>query len=332
MANKIDEWRARIAAREADPKIAEWRMRQKVRLEEANRNLNEQWIRTDGSGEVLENNNLDTAEVSICFRNVKQCLLACIEEADYVFGCVAWLTDLDVLDALAQKRGVSIVVQKEDFLRPDILCGLCGDPRCPFPNPGSRQRARCGESRNRFAGQSSWRKTLSDAYKKLRGLNRCDFGRGSLIRTLSTGQLYSDDQIEAVRCLGVPNRGPSSPRMHHKFAVFAKRFFGPSAPEPLPFEGPLLVQEKGLFAGSDGWRDHFHWSDEDGSEEWIAAAVWTGSFNWTKGATNSFENAVLLKKPEIADAYYKEFQQMLALSEPLDWNSEYVEPEWRIGT
>ncbi|HEY6900413.1 MAG TPA: hypothetical protein VI233_07215, partial [Puia sp.] len=37
-----------------------------------------------------------------------------------IVGCVAWLTSLPILDALAQCKNVQILVQKEDFLRPDI--------------------------------------------------------------------------------------------------------------------------------------------------------------------------------------------------------------------
>lgn len=55
------------------------------------------------------------------FRNLKEELIACIKNADFVFGCVAWLTDFDVLAALAEKQGVNIAVQKEDFLRPDTV-------------------------------------------------------------------------------------------------------------------------------------------------------------------------------------------------------------------
>lgn len=34
----------------------------------------------------------------------------------------------------------------------------------------------------------------------------------------------------------------------------------------------------------------------------------------------------------ILEAYYKEFQQIYALSEPLDWETEWAAPELRIGT
>ncbi len=60
--------------------------------------------------------------------------------------------------------------------------------------------------------------------------------------------------------------------------------------------------------------------------------VWTGSFNLTQNAVASFENAVIISNPRIVQAYTVEFEQLFALSEPLDWTTEYVEPEYRIGT
>ena len=46
-------------------------------------------------------------------------------------------------------------------------------------------------------------------------------------------------------------------------------------------------------------------------------------------------NKELLAGPDlwrIVQAYYQEWGQVFALSEPLDWESEWVEPEYRIGT
>lgn len=59
------------------------------------------------------------AHATVFFRDLKTRLIEQINRADYVFGCVAWLTDHDILTALGKKRGVQLLVQKEDFLRPD---------------------------------------------------------------------------------------------------------------------------------------------------------------------------------------------------------------------
>lgn len=46
-------------------------------------------------------------------KELKQHLLGYIDKASYCIGCVAWCTDLDILDHLAAKKGVQIVVQND---------------------------------------------------------------------------------------------------------------------------------------------------------------------------------------------------------------------------
>ncbi len=113
--------------------------------------------------------------------------------------------------------------------------------------------------------------------------------------------IASDPSIEAVRCVGNHNRDkkPAFPRMHNKFLVFAKVSPG---------------------------------SDEHESETIEPYAVWTGSFNFTKNATKSLENALYITEPSIVKAFFDEYGQIAAVSEPLDWTSDWAEPEWRIGT
>lgn len=112
-------------------------------------------------------------------------------------------------------------------------------------------------------------------------------------------------ESEAVRCVGNYNRNKDSafPRSHHKFLVF-------------------LEPRNDLYKNEDCYENDIY----------RATAVWTGSFNFTKNAGQSLENALYIESYEIADAYYREWAQVMALSEPLDWESDWVAPEWRIGT
>ena len=45
-----------------------------------------------------------------------------------------------------------------------------------------------------------------------------------------------------------------------------------------------------------------------------------------------YQNAVLIDSAEVADAYAREFAQILTFSEPLDWTSDWVAPGYRIGS
>ena len=87
-------------------------------------NLNELTIEdADGPmGACAEqvDNSCSTDEVNVYFKDIKQKLINHINEADVILGCVAWLTDFDILDALA-KKNTQILIQKEDFCRPDRI-------------------------------------------------------------------------------------------------------------------------------------------------------------------------------------------------------------------
>lgn len=53
----------------------------------------------------------------VYFNDIASVLVAHILEAEYVYGCVAWLSHVDVLTALKQKKSL-IVVQQEDWKSP----------------------------------------------------------------------------------------------------------------------------------------------------------------------------------------------------------------------
>jgi len=232
-------------------------------------NLNNFQLNNDGNFDTkLTDNSIETTVgISVYFRDIERKLLKYIGSADAVFGAVAWLTNDAILDALAQLSNVSIIVQKEDFLRPDI------------------------------EASKNWK---NDLRKKYAGL-RCNLLRYSFKNILSSMSLGGDPSIDAVRCVGNHNRDkkPAFPRMHNKFIIFAK---------VLPS------------------------SEEYDLETIQPYAVWTGSFNFTKNATDSLENALYITEPSIVNAFFDEYGQIAAMSEPLDWTSDWTEPEWRIGT
>ncbi len=216
--------------------------------------------------------------VEVVFRNIEQRLVEEIRGAQLVVGCVAWLTSGPILDALAEVGGVAIVVQKEDFLRPDL-----GVP-----------------------GREDWKRWLRGKYDRLpEGPHRYDY-EGTVLSSMS---VLGDPTLASVRCLGNHNadRRPAMPRAHHKFLIFCDYVQGRVGQRPgggQSFEAGRVVPRK----------------------------VWTGSYNLSKNAGRSLENAVLLTDERCVSAYYVEWGQLTGLSEPLDWTSEYVQPDLRIGT
>ncbi len=212
----------------------------------------------------------------VFFKDLEDHLIRFIQEADVVIGCVAWVTSGPILKALSKKKGVSIIVQKEDFLRPDL----------PF--------------------HDDWKRRLRQLYNNLPYcLNSRDLP--------GLNSLYGRT-IEPVRCVGDANMDklPACPRSHHKFVLFCKAAEHcqcNECQEQLNFDKEYLNEEP---------RDdmmHIH-----------PYAVWTGSFNFTKNAVMSFENAVVLYDPNIVHAYYREYGQIAFLSESLDWTKSWMSP------
>ena len=74
----------------------------------------------NGSTPLRDYRTSSTAQTTVLFRNLEPEAISRIRSADFVVGCVAWLTHPKIMEALTVPRfGASIVVQKEDFLRPD---------------------------------------------------------------------------------------------------------------------------------------------------------------------------------------------------------------------
>ena len=74
--------------------------------------------------------------------------------------------------------------------------------------------------------------------------------------------------------------------------------------------------------------------DEDppGEIYWEPVLVWTGSYNPSRLAPRSRENAVIIRDPDIAGAYQQEWCQIMSLSEAIDSRVDQINPEWGLGT
>jgi len=258
--------------RTPDTKIKKTNTKKK---ENINLNLLEIEIAANEDDVQLDDNDMtkNNATVSVYFRDMENTLIRHIKDADVIIGCVAWLTNTKILKALKKvKHGVSIIVQKEDFLRPD--CVKIGN--------------------------------LNKLYNDINGLKWHCAGREVDIDCKPDISRYSmcsleDNFTAPIRCLGNHNKDkhPAFPRMHNKFIVFCK-----------------ITNEKTI----------------DDLKKVRPYAVWTGSFNLTHNSSNSLENAVYIEDHDIALKYTNEWAHLLCLSEPLDWESEWCAPQFRIGT
>lgn len=163
-----------------------------------NKNLNE-WFPEEG-GDVEHyfedyatfsgDNSFNKGPMTCVFRNLEEHLVGCIKKADAVVGCVAWLTHPKILDALATIP-VNILVQKEDFLRPDL-------------------------DKN-----DSYKQALRRKYDALRPFRWQGWSCDGMLPYNVCGTVDEDP----VRCVGNWNKdkNPAFPRMHNKFLVFLRK-------------------------------------------------------------------------------------------------------------
>lgn len=213
--------------------------------------------------------------IELITRDLEKRLIEIIDEyKDYtIFGCVAWLTSIPILEALQKVKNVQIIIQKEDFLRPDIY---------------------------QSNGNNKWKYELKKQYNLLNN----NLHRYELKKPINILSWASSVELDPVRCVGNYNSNKSSafPRSHHKFIVICE---------------------------TNGYND-------EGKLLYHPIAAWTGSFNFTKNASYSFENAIFMvdKSGEnpILNGLLGEHHQIFGLSEPLNWEYEWSFPEFRIGT
>lgn len=245
-------------------------------------NLNR--LSIEGSDGPINHNTLEKNVVfnkaEVYFRDVETALIQKINENSngFIFGSVAWLTSESIINALSQCSNTQVLIQKEDFLRPDYGDNL-------------KEKVR--------------RQKYRDLYSRLKFTH----DKFDCIAPICNLSVCGDPTIEPVRCVGNFNsdQKKAMPRAHNKFLVFCEQ-----------------IQESTDF------------TRERNEPIYKPTAIWTGSFNFTNNAGKSFENGIYLEDKSgdnsIINAYLKEHHQIFALSEPLDWEHDWTEPEYRIGT
>lgn len=185
-------------------------------------NLNS--IPINGNPQVDHSQTSTSTGTCAYFKNLDAHLINHIKKAPAVVGCVAWLAHEKILAALADCVAVSLIVQKEENLRPD------------------------------YAVTRDYVRRMQDAYSKLHGrLWRYD----ETIGYPYMKAIYRRDAaIEAVRCTGyappsLDAVNKTRPNMHHKFLVFCKyeteKFMGYGGD---PYEAVNGITPYGVWTGS----------------------------------------------------------------------------------
>lgn len=158
---------------------------------------NDRDVPFDDSWSRRRGKSFQEAEVRPVFRDIESALVEEIQKSTYVVGCVAWLTNPAILEALTQTSGCQFVVQAEDWLRPDS---------------DDYSLAKQRRLIERLPPMTNYALPMIP--------NVC-----------------SQFDIDPLRISGVPkNATRNQPRMHHKFAIFGKRPVDPDRAYRVDFD------------------------------------------------------------------------------------------------
>ena len=129
----------------------------------------------------------DNKDIEVYFKNIENIICEKIKKHKYIVGCVAWLTNKKILKELSKKdKEVLIIVQDEDFLRPDTYFD------------GNKEK---------------FKKTILEYYNKIKRNKTTTLG------DLGISYMFHPDC--GIRRCGFINKDklPAFPRMHNKFIV-----------------------------------------------------------------------------------------------------------------
>lgn len=209
-----------------------------------------------------------------------------------VVGCVAWLSNKDILAALQHCARVLLIVNREDY-------------RVNYGRGG-----------------------MLEAYKKLpkfdMPLSIAFSHLDSVLNVLETNRVGGKSKYSSVRAFGNPGfakgRGGSSGGLEHcKYLVFFKSACYKRHDSSKPW-----VHEIDAEAGTNA--DDYEYQYKE-----VPCAVWTGSMNMTKASETNHENAVFIEDSHIATGFFHDFSNTFMVSTPVSTSgttkgtpSEYV--------
>lgn len=322
------------------------------------KNLNENIIKS-GNIEWKRLTSFQHENITVYFYDLEEALVKYISESKICVGCVAWLSNERILKSLSNCSLVSIIIQKEDFLRPD----------------------KTGVQLNWRVKQDPWKTKLRKLYDSLpKGISLEQFNddededkkfwdtydpnedvileyhenmhfvlKGFKNKSIPDYMLPGDD--ENYKILSIDEALKRRDEFYEKYNNISKNYVVSDAEylrhmrketqiEPIKISYQTDWKTEAIRCLGDINKDnrpafprmhHKFLIFFDRECIYDPSAVWTGSFNFTSNATKSLENGVYIKDAIIAKAFWYEWVFNFLRSEALDWNADY-DPELRLGS
>lgn len=145
-----------------------------------------------------------------------------------------------------------------------------------------------------------YNKTILSLYNNLNMFGSRSRGFIYTLKDSPITRMNDTNKDYPVSCIGTPIK-EDGPKMHHKFMISCNY-------------DPVRVDE---FVSGNAPSD-LYCKDEQESFDYYCLKpmkVWTGSYNFSKMANRSLENAIIINDENIADSYLREWSQIYPLSE-----------------
>lgn len=190
------------------------------------------------------------------FDKLEEHLVGYIEKSSYVIGCVAWLTNKNIIEALENIKGIKIIVNKEEFLNSEM-------------DLSQRFFYKC--LRGKYDGMNDMFDMQCECC--CRNIKNCiNFSKlfGDIVKT------NNDDKNGAILTCGIVN---NFSKMHHKFLIFFND----------------KIEPTGLWTGSYNLSNNSNYSLENALyitqqniiieyiKEFLAIYPFSEPYNWKSG-------------------------------------------------
>ena len=198
------------------------------------------------------------------FEKLEEHLIGYIEKSPYVIGCVAWLTNKNIIEALENIKGVKIIINKEEYLNSNMKIGRKFYYKC--------LRGRYNEVTDLFnINCECCKKFVRDCpnFNKI-------FSPIFIDKKLSENLSDDIEKNGAIITCGIVN---NFSKMHHKFLIFFNNKFEPTG----VWTGSYNLSKTGNFSLENA----LYITDIDVMMEYIkeffAIYPFSESYNWKSG-------------------------------------------------
>ncbi len=206
------------------------------------------------------------------FENLEEHLIAYIDNSAYVIGCVAWLTNRNIIEALENIKGVKIIVNKEEYISSKMQTGQKFSNKClqgrynDIPDFFENVCDCCGLTMRSCKNFKTYLNDCVDADNELKKKSS-----DNMIKDVPT-----ISRSGAILTCGIVN---NYSKMHHKFLIFFNN----------------NMQPLGVWTGSYNFSTNGNFSLENAIyicdkevileyiKEFMAIYPYSESYNWNSG-------------------------------------------------